>query len=45
MIWVLRDIVHQLVPAIIKARHNAVDDRDKQSVTDIALRTPISTIM
>ena len=40
---VLREIVHQLVPAIIKARRPAVDDGDKQSatvpVTGIAFRT------
>ena len=36
---VLCEIVHQLVPAIIKARCPAVDDGDKQSVTGIAFRT------
>ena len=36
---VLREIVHQLVPAIIKARRPAKDERDKQSVTGIAFRT------
>ena len=36
---VLREIVHQSVPAIIKARRPAVDNGDKQSVTGIAFRT------
>ena len=37
---VLRE-VHQLVPAIFKARRPAVDDGDKQSVTGIAFITDI----
>ena len=36
---VLREKVHQLMPAIIKARRPAVEDRDKQSVTGIATKT------
>ena len=36
---VLRKIVHQLVPAIIKTRRPAVGDGDRQSVTGIAFRT------
>ena len=35
---VLHEMVHQLVPAFIKARRPSVDDGDKQSVTGIAFR-------
>ena len=36
---VLREIVHRLVLAIIKARRPTVDDGDKQSITGIAFKT------
>ena len=36
---VLREIVHQLVPAIIKTRRPAFEHGDKQSVTGIAFKT------
>ena len=36
---VLREKVHHLVPAIVKARRPAVDNGDKQSVTGIAFKT------
>ena len=41
---VLHEIVHHLVPAIIKARCPALDDGDKQSVTGIAFRTDSGNI-